>query len=227
VITGSGLQGVPLGPAEPVDVRGVTLHADGRSVVLARHGADGSTRPHEIDHAANLLALREAGVDRVLALGSVGSLRPDWPVGTVVCPDDFFAPHVTVSLFPDGRSYGVRGFDRPWREAVVRTWRAHAARPLVDGGVYGATVGPRFETPAEIRALARDADLVGMTLAAECIVAQEAGLAYAAVCVVDNLGNGLAPEPLTLEDFRAAAAANRAALVADLDRVLPHLAAAG
>jgi purine nucleoside phosphorylase len=84
----------------------------------------------------------------------------------------------------------------------------------------------RFETPAEVRALARIGDLVGMTLAAECILTKELGIAYAAVCVVDNLGNGLAVEPLTIEEFQAGVVANRVALLADLDAVLPALAAA-
>lgn len=95
--------------------------------------------------------------------------------------------------------------------------------PLIDGGVYTQTRGPRFETPAEVRALARIGDLVGMTLAAECILSRELGIAYAAVCVVDNLANGLAPEALTIEEFQASVLANRVALLADLEAVLPAL----
>lgn len=224
MITGSGLHGEHIGRGDVRTVRGVVLHDDGAVVTLARHGPDGATLPHAIDHAANALALRDAGVDRVLAVGSVGSLRLDWPVGTVVCPDDFYAPHVTVSIHDDMRAFGVRGFDPTWRRLVLGTWRERAARPIVDGGVYAQTRGPRFETPAEVRALAQVADLVGMTIAAECIVAAEAGLAYAAVCVVDNLGNGLSLEPLDLDSFRAAVDANRAALVADLEAVVPALA---
>jgi 5'-methylthioadenosine phosphorylase len=227
IITGSGLhgeRGERVGRGDLRSARGVVLHDDGAVVTLARHGPAGATLPHAIDHGANVLALREAGVDRVLAIASTGSLRLDWPVGTVVCPDDFYAPQVTVSIHDDGRAFGVRGFDATWRRLVLDTWRERAARPIVDGGVYAQTHGPRFETPAEVRALAQVADLVGMTVAAECIVAAEAGLAYAAVCVVDNLGNGLALEPLDLDSFRAAVEANRAALLNDLEAVAPALA---
>jgi 5'-methylthioadenosine phosphorylase len=174
----------------------------------------------------NVLAIRDAGADRVVGIASVGSLRHDWPVGTLVCPDDLYAPHVNVSMFDDERAHGTRGFDLAWRATVIACWRARTSTAVVEGGVYGATRGPRFETPAEIRALARDADLVGMTVPAECIVAQEADLAYAALCVVDNLGNGLAPAPLTLEQFRTSAARNQRRLVEDLGRVLPALAEA-
>ena len=85
---------------------------------------------------------------------------------------------------------------RPSRRAgggeVVDAWGAEDGEPAVDGGVYWQTIGPRFETPAEIRMMAPHADLVGMTIASECIIAGELGLEYAAICVVDNLANGLA-----------------------------------
>lgn len=59
------------------------------AVVLQRHGAGTYTLPHRIDHAANLRSLAEAGCDRVLAVGSVGSLRAELEIGALVCPDDF------------------------------------------------------------------------------------------------------------------------------------------
>lgn len=66
-----------------------------------------------------------------------------------------------------------------------------------DGGVYWQTNGPRFETPAEIGLIAAHAYLVGMTLASECVVASELGLPYAAICIVDNLANGIAARALS------------------------------
>ncbi len=225
VIAGTGVRDSALArDATPQTVDGVALLDAGDFVFLQRHGTDRYIRAHEIDHATNVRALHEAGCDRVLGLASTGSLRLDWPIGTFVCPDDFYAPQVNPSLYDDGRSNTVPGFAVDWRAQVLDVWRAQAATPIVDGGVYTQTRGPRFETAAEVRALARLGDLVGMTIAAECILAKEAGLAYAAVCVVDNLGNGLDTEPLTIEQFAAAVAANQAALLTDLDAVLPVLA---
>ena len=210
--------------ARPITVDGVTLLDAGDFLVLQRHGFDEYVRAHEIDHRANVLALCAAGCDRVLGLSSTGSLRVDWPVGTFVCPDDFYAPQVNDTVHHDARSHTIPGFDRPWRARLLETWQAHAATPIIDGGVYTQTRGPRFETPAEVRALAQVGDLVGMTIAAECILSKEVGLPYAAVCVVDNLANGLEAEALTIEQFQAAVAGNRIALLADLDTVLPVLA---
>ena len=82
------------------------------------------------------------------------------------------------------------------------TWRDASSTPIVDGGVYVQTIGPRFETPAEIRFFATVGDVVGMTVAAECVLAKEAGLAYAAVCMIDNMANGLDDVGLSLDEFQ-------------------------
>ena len=224
VIGGTGVRESTFGAgAAAITVEGVRILDAGDFLLLQRHGFDRYVRAHEIDHRANIVALKAAGCDRVLSLSSVGSLRVDWPVGTVVCPDDFYAPQVYDTVHDDARSHTVPGFDPAWRDRLLDTWRTKASSLIIDGGTYTQTRGPRFETPAEVRALARIGDLVGMTIAAECILAKEVGIAYAAVCVVDNLANGLDAEPLTIEEFHAAVTANRVALLADLDTVLPVL----
>ena len=195
-------------------------------VFLQRHGVDGYTPPHRIDHHAHAHALARVGCDRVLALSSVGGLRVEHAVGTVLVPDDFFAlAQQPDSRFDDERGHSVPGFDPAWRARVLASWATHAPRPPVDGGVYVQTTGPRFETPAEVRFLASVGDVVGMTVGSECVAMRERGLAYAAVCIVDNLGNGLAPTRLTVEEFEAGKAANQAALLATLPGVLRDLLA--
>ncbi len=202
----------------------VTLLDAEHCLVLSRHGLDRYTPAHLVDHARNLQALQAAGCDRILAVSSVGSLRLDRPVGTLLAPDDFIAlDHPPVSVFDDARSHVVPGFTAEWRARVVEAWATATGAALVDGGVYWQTNGPRFETPAEIRLIAQHADVVGMTAASECIVANELGLDYAAVCVVDNLANGLGARALTREEFEAGKAANRRAIVAALAAVAPEL----
>ena len=79
----------------------VAAAADHGAAIVQRHGAPGQpyVLPHRIDHAANLRALAEQGCDRVLGIGSVGSLKREIPVGTVLCPDDFIALHLGVACF--------------------------------------------------------------------------------------------------------------------------------
>jgi purine nucleoside phosphorylase len=220
--------------AHPVEGERVSLDAggerpveaiDGGEIVgLPRHGFDRSVPAHLVDHRANVRALCELGCGRVLALGSAGSLRADLEVGSFVCPDDFYAPETAPSFYDDPRGHSIPGFDLAWRAAIVDAWADRAGTDLVGGGVYAQTVGPRFETPAEVRALARVADVVGMTLAAETILAKEAGLAYAAICSVDNLANGIAEETLTVEEYREGRDRTAQDLAAALDSVLPALA---
>jgi purine nucleoside phosphorylase len=203
---------------------GVTIEV-GDVVALPRHGAGHEVPAHLLDHHANVRRLCELGCDRVVAVASCGSLRTDWTPGTAVCPDDFLGPSVAPSFFDDTRGHSIPGFDAAWRSSVIEAWNADAGLPLIDGGVYAQTPGPRFETPAEVRMLARDADLVGMTIAAEAILAREDGLAYAAICTVDNLANGLEAEPLSVEEYRDARDAFAPKLLEALGRVLPRLAA--
>ena len=130
--------------------------AEHGAAIVQRHGAGeaGYVLPHAIDHAANLRPLVEQGCDRVLAIGSVGSLKPELPVGSLVCPDDFVALHLGVSIFADARAHSrARLRPRAGAREVIDAWRAGGQAPR-DGGVYWQTLGPRFETPAEIRLIA-------------------------------------------------------------------------
>jgi 5'-methylthioadenosine phosphorylase len=195
--------------------------------IVQRHGVGADfVLPHEIDHAANLKPLVEQGCDRVLAIASVGSLRTDLPVGSLLCPDDFIALHVSDSIFTDARAHSAPHFATHWRAEVLAAWAEGGETP-VDGGVYWQTIGPRFETPAEIRMIAAHADVVGMTVGSECVIAGELGLEYAAICVVDNLANGLAEGVLSVDEMEADRIINATRLRDGLAAVLPRLGAVG
>ncbi|MFL5891409.1 MAG: hypothetical protein ACJ75I_01590 [Solirubrobacterales bacterium] len=196
----------------------------GDALLVPRHG-DPYTQPHRIDHVANMRKLLDADCDRVLALGSVGGLHRDLGAGTFVCPDDFIALHAGKSAFDDRRSHMVPGFDASWRGRVVAEWTRSAAEPLRDSGIYWESIGPRFETPAEIRLIASHADVIGMTIASECVIAGELGLPYAAVCIVDNLANGVGERELTVEEFQAGRERNRERLGVAMSAIVPALAA--
>jgi 5'-methylthioadenosine phosphorylase len=220
--------------ADPVEGKRVELDVggalpveatDGEEIVgIPRHGFDRSIPAHLVDHRANIRAACELGCDRVLALASVGSLDKDLKVGMLICPEDFYAPETAPSFYRDPRGHSVPGFDPDWRQIVISAWGSLTKTELEVGGVYAQTIGPRFETPAEVRALAGVADMVGMTIAAETVLAGEAALAYAAVCSVDNLANGISDKPLTVDEYRRGRDLTAATLAADLEFVLPALA---
>jgi len=202
--------------------------AEQGAAIVQRHSSDGTfVLPHAIDHAATLRPLAEQGCDRVLAIGSVGSMRPeDLGVGSLVCPDDFIALNLGDSIFDDTRAHSAPGFDRRWRGEVLDAWSEGGQAPR-DGGVYWQARGPRFETPAEIRLMASHAHVVGMTIASECVVAGELGLDYAALCVVDNLANGLGEGEISVEELEADRLINAERLREGLAAVLPRLGAVG
>src|SRR5688572_734843 len=144
----------------------VALYEADDHVLLQRHGVDRYVAPHAIDHRANLAALASLGVDRVLAVTSVGSLRTEIEVGSFVAVDDFIALGQSATTSDGAIGHRVPGFDPEWRRAAVDAWRAAAVGELADGGTYWQSPGPRFETPAEIALIAERADVVGMTMAA-------------------------------------------------------------
>lgn len=215
-----GALGLVLGSAA-VDV---PVPADEQEIVVVRRHGEPHVLPHLIDHGANLRRLADAGCDRVLGISSVGGLKPALGPGSLVCPDDFIAlDAVPVTTRLDVGAHRAPAFDGPWRHEVVRAF-ADAGWEVHDGGVYWQATGPRLETPAEVRFAAAHADVIGMTVASECVVAGELGLRYAAICAVDNLANGVAGTELSLGEIEAHRERNRVELEAALQGALAKLA---
>lgn len=187
-------------------------YIDGTPIVfLARHGYGHTIAPHEINYRANIWALQEVGVERVIAVATVGGIRGDCAPGALVVPDQ-------IIDYTNGRhgSYfeGIEqpvthiDFTEPYDADTRRRLLAageRTRRALVDGATYGCTQGPRLETAAEIARLERDGCcIVGMTGMPEAALARELELPYAALCVVANhaAGKGSSRTAISLEDIR-------------------------
>ena len=168
-------------------------------VFLARHGYGHTIPPHRVNYQANLWALKEAGVEVIISVASVGGIRADLCPGTLVVPDQIIDyTWGRPSTFHEGTDEPVVHIDftEPYDAAVRRrilAAGAAAGEKIFDGAVYAATQGPRLETAAEINRLARDgADVVGMTGMPEAALARELGIPYAAINVVANYAAGRA-----------------------------------
>ena len=166
-------------------------------VFLARHGHGHTIPPHRVNYRANLWALKERGVDAVLAVASVGAIAGGHGPGDLVLPHQLIDySSGRESTFYDGGDRNVVhvDFTHPYTPALRRRSLAAAQRAGIavhDGGVYAAVSGPRLETAAEIDRLEREgATLVGMTGMPETVLAREAGLAYATIAVVVNHAAG-------------------------------------
>jgi len=194
--------GDPSGPLTHGKLDGVEL------VFLARHGYGHTIAPHEINYRANVWALKQAGVDGIVSVATVGGIRSDYEPGALVLPDQIIdytsGRRGTYFEGPDQPVTHI-DFTVPYDDAV-RARLAQAAenlgRQLALVGTYGVTPGPRLETAAEVRRMERDGcDLVGMTGMPEAALARELEIPYATLAVVANhaAGKGESREGISLE----------------------------
>jgi len=170
----------------------------GKDVIfLARHGYGHTIPPHEVNYRANLWALKNHGVDRIVSVATVGGIHPELIPGTLVIPDqiiDYTHGRECTFFTEEDKPVIHLDFTLPYcqlmRASLLSAAEA-AGISLRDGGVYGAVQGPRLETAAEINRIERDgADMVGMTGMPEAYLARELELSYAAVVVVVNYAAG-------------------------------------
>ncbi|TCZ83887.1 S-methyl-5'-thioinosine phosphorylase [Lysobacter sp. N42] len=196
--------GAPSGPVR------VGRLGDRSVAFLARHGEGHSVPPHRVNYRANLAALQQLGATRVLAMNTVGGITERFGPRVLACPDqliDYTWGRISTICEEEGSEVLHVDFGEPYTESLRRMVldAAKAAGvPLVDGGCYGATQGPRLETRAEIARMRRDGcDLVGMTGMPEAGLARELGLDYACLAIVANWAAGAGPqvdEVITLQD---------------------------
>ena len=195
----------PYGPTRVTEGR--LAGVDEPVYFMNRHGAGHSVPPHRVNYRANLAALKALGVTRVVATAAVGSLNIAMGPGHIVLCDQFLDfTKARPTTFFDGGEQGVVHTDmtEPYCPDIRATLEGVAASlglPATNGGVYVATEGPRFESPAEIRAYRMlGGDLVGMTGVPEVVLARELGLCYATVALVTNYAAGISPHPLTHQE---------------------------
>jgi 5'-methylthioadenosine phosphorylase len=212
--------GTPYGSAE-VDVGQLS----GVPVALVqRHGRRRDRPPHRINHPANLSALQSLGVSRVIGLGSTGCLRADVDLPALIVPHDYIN-FFESTVFDDRLVHVTPGFDEELRRTLIEEARGFGQLPLLDRGVYFQQRGPRLDTRAEVAFMGTLADCVGMTVASEATVARELGLAYAALCTLDNYAHGVRDRPVDQADIQANASRNASACLEVLARVVQRLSA--
>lgn len=198
-------------------------------VFLARHGHGHTIPPHQVNYRANIWALHSQKATHVVSVASVGGIRADLVPGVIAIPHQIIDyTYGRKATFFEGSEKPVTHIDftdpycQDLRQRCVRAAEL-AGEPVIHGGVYAATQGPRLETAAEINRLEHDgADMVGMTGMPEASLAKEIGLSYATIAVVANYaaGRGASAHGVHLEDVNAI-------LMPAMDRVrniLEHLA---
>jgi len=167
---------------------------------LARHGENHQHPPHLVPYRANIHALRELGVDRLVTASAVGSIRREMAPGHFVVPDQivdrtwgrpstfFDGPDVHHFPFADP-------FDPAMRAAAITALEG-VGSTVHDGATLVVVQGPRFSTRAESASfVAAGWDLLNMTLMPEVALAREAGMCVANVAVVTDYDVGVDGAP--------------------------------
>jgi purine-nucleoside phosphorylase len=181
--------------------------------------------------------LGQLGIDTAILTNAAGGINANYQIGQLVLLSDHinmlgFNPLIGPNepRFGDGKKTGLRFFDMTEAYSVeLRGLAQEAAR--VEGfalheGVYLATSGPSFETPAEIRAFrALGADLVGMSTVPETIVARHMGIQVLGISCVTNLAAGISATQLSHEEVFEAGSRVQHQLARLLGRLAPAIAA--
>ena len=181
----------PFGPPSDALITG-TLHGV-KMAFLPRHGRGHRLAPHELPFRANLHAMKQLGMECVLGISAVGSLKAELVPGHFVLVDQFLdrtrGRTDESTFFGDGCVAHAHFADPVWeplRKLALQGARA-AGATAHDGGTYICMEGPHFSTRAESR-LYRSwgCDVIGMTNLQEAKLAREAEIAYATVALVTD-----------------------------------------
>jgi 5'-methylthioadenosine phosphorylase len=174
-------------PSAPVEVGNFM----GRKVAfITRHGHGHVLPPHMVNYRANIWAMKELGVERIISPCAVGSLKEELPPKHFVIPDQYidFTKKREYTFFDGGRTYHVSLAD-PYC-ATLRDLVVDAAKGLgldVTGkGTYICIEGPRFSTRAESNMFRQFADIIGMTAVPEVQLAREAEICYCTIAMVTD-----------------------------------------
>ena len=202
IIGGSGLYSMP-GLTRVREVRVTTPFGrpsdayvlgelEGRKVAfLARHSRGHLLLPTEVPYRANIYGLKKLGVERIISVSAVGSLREEYKPLDMAVPSQFFdRTRGRISTFFGGGIVAHVGFSDPVC-AVVQGALAAACDaisvPCHRGGTYVCMEGPAFSTLAESNAYrAWGMDLIGMTNLTEAKLAREAEICYATLAMVTD-----------------------------------------
>lgn len=178
---------------------------EGREVaILPRHGRDHTIPPHEINFRANIHALKQLGVKRIIATAAVGSLQEEYRAGDVVIPDQFIDMSRTVhSMFGTGKFYHVSladPFCSEMRQVMIEATKRTGA-PMKEKGTYVKIDGPQFSTRAASRMYRHFGDIIGMTCIPEAILARELEMCLSVIATVTDY-DVWADKPVIYEEVR-------------------------
>lgn len=176
---------------EPSDLISISEYQGVKAAFIPRHGRNHTIPPHRINYRANIWALKELGVERVIAPCAVGSLREDYKPGDFVIVDQFIdrTKKRLDTFYEGGQICHVSPAD-PFCPELREVFVNSAKKLRIafhERGTYVCIEGPRFSTRAESRLFRSwNADIIGMTLYPECVLAREMELCYISLGMITD-----------------------------------------
>ncbi len=196
--------GVSLGKVNSIEV-----------AFIARHGEGHTIPPHKVPYKANIAALEDLGVERIISTNAVGSLRPSYKPGELALFDQFVN---TTHGRDDTFFHGPEVVHVSLAEPYCSELRAIASGMGVEhrSGTVIVVDGPRFSTKAESRWYSAYAEMINMTQYPEVALAREKGICYLGIAAVTDYDAGLEgnpdAKPVTYDEVRGRFSADMARL---------------
>lgn len=191
--------GNPSGSICECEYKGATI------LFLPRHGSDHSIPPHKVNYRANIWALKNRDIQRIISVSAVGGISTGLQPGNIVLGSQIldFTKSRTNTYF-DGADVVHIDFTFPYcsdMRNVIERVAEKVGIDVVNGGTYVAVEGPRLETAAEIEFYrSAGADMVGMTAMPEAALARESEMCYSGIYVVTNYAAGIREKRLTTDE---------------------------
>jgi len=201
-------------------------------VLLARHGREHTIPPTHVNNRANIQALKDSGCTHIIATTAVGSLREEIGRGDLVILDQFidFTRHRHISFYEKFEPHKpihtsmAEPFSKELRKILIESCKELKLKHHEKGTVV-TIEGARFSTKAESRMFRQwGADVINMSIAPECGLANEIGIPYAAIamstdydCIFDNL------PPVTWEDVLKVFKHNVDKVISTLIKAIPKV----
>ncbi len=197
---------------------------------IPRHGKSHSFTPSEVNYRANIFALKELGVEYIISVSAVGSLKEEFPPASFVIPDQFidWTKGTRARTFFGNGIVGhvsvAEPVDTQLQKMIVEVCKEVGVKHG-SGGSYICIEGPQFSSKAESNIYRSfGASVIGMTNVPESYLAKEAGIAYATIAMVTDY-DCWKEEHCTLEEIMKVMATNNQSAHAVLKKLLPKLSA--
>jgi len=178
---------------------------DKEIIFLPRHGKPHAIAPHKINYRANIYALKENGIENIIAVNAVGGITSEMYPERIVIPEQIIDyTYGRNHTFYEDKLDEVTHIDFTKPYNVTLRKQLLGVNAISDlnafvGSVYAATQGPRLETAAEIDKLEKDGcDIVGMTGMPEAALARELDINYVCLALVVNWAAGKSDEEITM-----------------------------